>query len=202
MRLALLLWAASLAAQTSDIPFDGNVLRVDSKADLIAGDHRVELRRGRVVFHIVDSGAPPVEIVTPNVTVHPYFAGEYRIEVKGSGETVVIPLGGDVKVSAVAGSEWVPVGRKMIVRGPAAAPRFRVVTALTGWRWIGAMLQTMAQNSGSSVSAEAGSNSPSDDSAPAARHPFPPTQSPPASSVGGGASGGESRSGSIPSRGK
>jgi hypothetical protein len=202
MRLALLLWAAALAAQTRDIPFDGNILRVDRKADLTAGDHRVELKRGRVVFHIVDSGAPPVEIETPNVIVQPYFAGEYRIEVKKSGESIVTPLGGDVKVSAAQGVEWVPVGRKMIVRGSAAAPQFRVVSALTGWRWIGAMLQTMAQNSGSSASVAADSGPTSDDSAPAARHPFPPTQSPPASSVGGGASSGESRSGSIPSRGK
>jgi hypothetical protein len=202
MRFALVLWGAVLAAQTRDIPFDGSILRADRKADLIAADRRVELKRGTVVFTIADSGAPPVEIVTPNVIVHPYFTGDYKVEVRKSGESVITPMGGDVKVSSPQGVEWVPVGRKMIVRGPAAAPRFRVVTALTGWRWIGAMLQTMAQNSGSSVSADAGSSSTSDDSAPAARQPFPPTESAPASSVGRGASGGESRSGSIPSRGK
>jgi hypothetical protein len=201
MRLALLLWAAALAAQTRDIPFDGiNILRVDGKADLIAGDRRVELNRGRVVFHIADSGAPPVEIVTPNVIVHPYFAGEYRVEVKRSGESVITPLGGDVKVSAIQGVEWVPVGRKMIVRGTAAAPQFRVVNALTGWRWIKAMATAMAQNSGnSSVSVDSGTSS--DDSS-SSRHPFPPTQSAPASSVGRGGSSGEARSGSTASRGK
>jgi hypothetical protein len=197
MRLALLFWAAALAAQTRDIPFDGNILRVDRKADLIAGDYRVELKRGKVVFHIVDSGAPPVEIVTPNVIVQPYFVGEYRVEVKGSGETVVIPLDGDVKVSAVTGIQWVPVGRKMIVRGPAAAPKYRVVSAASGWRWVGELLTAMAQSSGNSVAVD---SSPSDDSSSPSR-PTPPPSAP-ASSVGRGASGGETRSGSTASRGK
>lgn len=195
MRLALLLWAAALAAQVREIPFDANVLRADRKADLIAGDHRVELRRGTVVFFINDSGAPPVEIVTPNVSVHPYFAGSYKVEVKGSGETVVTPEGGDVKVAAVQGIEWVPVGWKMIVRGPAAAPRYRIVSAASGWKWIGQALAAMAQNSGSSVSVDSGSSS--DNSSPPSR-----PSSPPPSSVGGGASSGETRSGSSPSRGK
>ena len=198
MRLALLLWAAALAAQTREIPFDGaNILRADRKADLIAGDHRVELRRGTVVFFINDSGAPPVEIVTPNVVVHPYFAGSYKVEVKGSGETVVTPEGGDVKVAAVQGVEWVAVGWKMIVRGPAGSPRYRIVSAATGWKWIGQALAAMAQNSGSSVSVDSGSGSSSDNSSPPSR-----PSAPPPSSVGRGASSGETRSGSTPSRGK
>jgi hypothetical protein len=196
MRLALLLWAAALAAQTRDIPFDGaNILRADRKADLIAGDHRVELRRGTVVFFLNDSGAPPVEIVTPNVVVHPYFVGSYKVEVKGSSETVVTPEGGDVKVAAVQGVEWVAVGWRMIVRGPAAAPRYRIVSAASGWKWIGQALAAMAQSSGSSASVDSGSSS--DDSSPPSRPPAPPP-----SSVGRGASSGETRSGSTASRGK
>jgi hypothetical protein len=196
MRLALLLWAAALAAQTRDIPFDGaNILRADRKADLIAGDHRVELRRGTVVFFLNDSGAPPIEIVTPNVVVHPYFVGSYKVEVKGSSETVVTPEGGDVKVAAVQGVEWVAVGWRMIVRGPAAAPRYRIVSAASGWKWIGQALAAMAQSSGSSASVDSGSSS--DDSSPPSRPPAPPP-----SSVGRGASSGETRSGSTASRGK
>jgi hypothetical protein len=199
MRVALLFWAAALAAQTRDIPFDGvNILRADPKADLVAGDHRVELKRGKVAFFINDSGAPPVEIVTPNVIVRPYFAGEYRVEVKGSGDTVVTPLGGDVKVSAVQGDEWVPVGKKMIVRGPASAPKYRIVTAASGWKWIGQVLATMAQNSGNSASVDTSSST--DDSSSSSR-PSPPPSAP-ASSVGRGASSGETRSGSTASRGK
>ena len=200
MRAVAFLWAAALAAQTREIPFDGNVLRADSKADLIAGDHRVEVRRGTVVFQIVDSGAPPVEIVTPCVTVHPYLVGEYKIEVKGSGESVITPMGGDVKVSAPQGSEWVPVGRKLIARGPRSAPEFRVVSALSGWRWIANLLTVMAKNSGGGgVSVDAGSTSSSDDSSSRPSHPPP---SAPTSSVGSGASSGETRSGSHASHGK
>src|SRR3954464_6853203 len=101
MKAVVFLWAAALAAQTRAIPFDGvNVLSAERKADLVAGDHRVELRQGKVGFRIQDSGAPPVEIETPCVTVHPYFMGDYQIEVKKSGETIIIPYGGDIKVSA------------------------------------------------------------------------------------------------------
>jgi hypothetical protein len=201
MKAVAFLWTVALAAQTRDIPFDGNVLRADRKADLVAGDRRVELRRGTVVFRIDDSGAPPVEIATPLVTVHPYFVGEYKIEVKRSGESIVTPMGGDVKVSAPQGVEWVPVGRKMIVRGSRSAPEFRVVNAVSGWRWIAAKLSTFTQGGGSGVSVDAGTTVSSDDSSAPARHPSPPPAAP-TSSVGAGASSAETRSGSHSSHGK
>jgi hypothetical protein len=200
MRAVAILWAAALAAQTRDIPFDANVLSADRKADLVTGDHRVELRQGKVVFHIQDSGAPPVEIETPCVTAHPYFLGEYRIEVKKSGETTIIPYGGDIKVSAPQGVQWVPVGMKMIARGPRASPEFRIVSALTGWAWIAATLGPMMQGGGG-VSVDPGVTASSDDSSSSSRHPSGPP-SPRASSVGSGASAGENRPGSHATRGK
>jgi hypothetical protein len=163
MRIATLLWAAALAAQTRDIPFEGNVLHADKKAELQAADHRVELRRGTVVYQIVNSGAPPIEIVTPSVTVQPYFLGEYKVEVKKSGETTITPVGGEVKVSSLLGDEWAPVGRKMIVRGAMQNPEFKIVSAKTGWKWVGEMLATAFRNasfSGGAVGGSSGGDSP------------------------------------------
>lgn len=180
MRAAILLWTAALAAQTRDVPFDGrNVLRAYGKADLIVGEHRVELKRGEVLYYIYDSGAPPVEIATPNVTVHPYLAGGYKVEVKKSGESIVTPLGGDVKVSSPQGVEWVPVGKKMIARGSALDPEFRVVSALSGWRWIGTALSQALQNG--AVSAAVGTSSGDENSSSDHSSPAPPrNESPPA----------------------
>ena len=201
MKAVVFLWAATLAAQTRDITFDGvNVLTSERKADLVAGDHGVELRQGKAVFRIQDSGAPPVEIETPCVTVHPYFTGDYKIEVKKSGETTVIPYGGDIKVSAPQGVQWVPVGMKLIARGPRSNPQFRVVSALTGWAWITAKLGPQAKGGGG-VSVDPGVTTSNDDSSSSSRPPSPPPSAP-ASSVGSGASAGEVRSGSHATHGK
>jgi hypothetical protein len=203
MKAVAILWAAALAAQTRDISFDGvNVLKAERKADLVAGDHRVELRRGKAVFQIQDSGAPAVEIETPCVTVHPYLMGAYQIEVKKSGETTITPYGGDVKVSAPQGVQWVPVGRKMIARGSRSNPEFRIVSALSGWKWIAAQLATFNSHS-SGVSVDTGVSTSSDDSSPS-RPSSPPSPPPaaPASSVGAGSSNSDSRSGSHGSHGK
>src|SRR3954468_11600263 len=134
MKLAILLCVAT-AAYARDISFDGvNVLRPAFGAEYRIDDHRVDLLRGAVAFYIADSGAPPVEFVTPSVTIQPYFAGDYRIEVNRFGETVILPYGGDLRVVAPSGSHWLTVGQKMIARGPAADPEFRVVNAVTRWR--------------------------------------------------------------------
>jgi hypothetical protein len=201
MKAVAILWAAALSAQPREIPFDANVLSAERKAELVAGDHRVELKKGKVVFRINDSGAPPVEIDTPCVTVHPYFTGAYKIEVKKSGETTIIPYGGDIKVSAPQGVQWVPVGMKMIARGPKSNPQFRVVSALTGWAWVSAKLGPMMQGGGG-VSVDPGVTVSNDDSS-SSRHPSPsPPPSAPSSSVGTGANSGESRSGSHATHGK
>jgi hypothetical protein len=203
MKLIMLLWAAVLVAQTRDIPIQGaNLLRVDRNARVVVGGSRVDVQRGVVIYRIVDSGAPPVEIVTPAVTVHPYFMGDYRIEVKKSGESTITPLGGEVKVSAPQGAEWVPVGRKMIARGPAANPQFRVVSAASGWRWIAEGIRTAMKNSGGGgVSVDADASTSSDDSSSRSRPTGPPPATAP-SSVGRGSASGDTRSGSPPSRGK
>jgi hypothetical protein len=163
MRFATLLWAAALAAQTRDIPFDGNVLHAEKKTELVAADHRVELRRGTVVFQITNSAKPPVEITTPAVTVHPYFVGTYKVEVSKSGETTITPLGGDVKVSSLQGAEWVPVGKKMIVGGAMQSPQFKIVSSRSGWAWVRESLAIAFHN----MSISGGGGSSSDDSAPA-----------------------------------
>jgi hypothetical protein len=159
MKPVLLLWAAALTAQAQDIPFGPNVLRTNRDADLIAASQYVELKRGGVTYSIADSGAPPVEIATPVVTVHPYFAGDYRIEVKQSGESTVTPLGGEVKVSVPGAVEWVPVGKRMIARDSPAGPEFRIVDAVSGWRQVANVLLIVAQNVNISSVAGAGGGS-------------------------------------------
>jgi hypothetical protein len=135
MRTAVLLCAALFAAEAKDITFGGkNVLHPDRFTVVRVDDHRVQLDHGVVTFHIYDSAYRPVEIVTPTVTVQPFLVGEYRIEVTRFGETQVTPTGAQVRVVSPQGAEWVSPGQKMVVRGSAAAPEFRLVDAVSGWR--------------------------------------------------------------------
>jgi hypothetical protein len=135
MRTAVLLcaalFAARFAADAKDITFGGkNVLHPDRFTVVRVDDHRVQLDHGVVTFHIYDSAYRPVEIVTPSVTVQPIMVGEYRVEVTRFGETQVTPTGAQVRVVSPQGAEWVAPGQKMIVRGSAAAPEFRIVDAV------------------------------------------------------------------------
>jgi hypothetical protein len=139
MRAAVLIAVAALAAQAKDIRFDGNsgrnnYLRPAPLAKFSIFGHRIDLTSGAVTFVIVDSGAPPVEIVTPRVTEQPFLAGEYKIEVTRFGETHVTPGAAEVRVQSPQGAEWVHPGQKMIVRGAASAPEFRIVSAVSGWQ--------------------------------------------------------------------
>jgi hypothetical protein len=146
MKLAILLWAAALAAQARDIRFDGkNLLHAELFTDYRIDDHRVELRRGVLVLHLVDSGAPPVEIVTPSVSVQPFFAGDYRVEVNRFGQSVIVPHGGDLRIVAPAGTQWIAPGQKMIARGGPANPEFRIVDAVSRWQRLAARIASAVQ---------------------------------------------------------
>ena len=135
MRTAVLLFVALFAVEAKDVTFGGkNVLHPDRFTVIRVDDHLVQLDHGVVTFHIYDSAYRPVEIVTPNVTVQPVMVGEYRVEVTRFGETQITPTGAQVRVVSPQGAEWVAPGRKMIVRGSAAAPEFRIVDAVSGWR--------------------------------------------------------------------
>jgi len=147
MKLATLLFVATFAAQARDIYFDQvNVLHPAFGATYRVDDHRVELTGGTLVFHLENSGAPPVEFVTPSVAIQPYFAGDYRIEVNRLGETIIVPYGGDVRVVAPAGSQWVPVGQKMIARGSSADPEFRIVSAFSRWQRLTDLISRLSHN--------------------------------------------------------
>jgi len=157
MRSAVLLLAAVLTADAKDIPFEGNVLCPDYFAKYLVSGHRVELTRGVVTFYLADSGAPSVEIVTPSVAVQPFLAGEYRVEVNRFGETNITPAGGDVRVVAPQGAQWVSPGQKMIARGPASAPEFRIVDAVGRWGRLANRIATAVRFGSVGVAAGAGS---------------------------------------------
>ena len=51
-----------------------------------------------------------------------------------SGETQIIADAGNIEVAAPTGSEWLMQGRKMLARGPADNPEFKIVDAVSRWR--------------------------------------------------------------------
>jgi hypothetical protein len=185
MKLAILLCAAAAAAPARDVYFDGaNVLHPAFGAEYRVHDHRVELIRGAVVFRLVNSGAPPVEIMTPSVTIQPYFTGDYRIEVNRFGETVIVPYGGDLRVIAPSGSQWLVVGQKMIARGSPNDPEFRIVNAVTPWTRLADRIAQAVRSGGASGGAAFESGASDDNegarSKPVAAKPDPtPRNAPP-----------------------
>jgi hypothetical protein len=202
MRLAILLWGAALAAQSHDIPFGGNSsLRPDRFAEYRIDGRRVELKKGGVVFHLGDSGAPPVEIVTPSVSVQPFFAGDYRVEVNRFGESVIVPYGGDLRIVAPAGAQWIVPGQKMIARGSPANPEFRIVNAISRWRRLAMRIGGAVQAASGFSGGGSSDNNSSDNSASASR-PTTPAKSEGAHSPPPKPNDSASRSSSPPSRGK
>jgi len=166
MKLAILLAAAAAAAPAKDVTFDSaNVLHPAMGAEYRVAGRDVELKFGSVTYHLRNSGAPPVRIAAGSVSVEPYFAGDYKVEVKRSGEVEITPQqGGSVRVVAAGGTEWVAVGNKMIVRGGGPNPQYRIVSAVSRWSRLATALANI--NFGAGVAAGGGSDDSSSSSAP------------------------------------
>ena len=55
----------------------------------------------------------------------------------------VVAEAGSVAVFAAQGHEWVDAGQKMLVRGDAANPQFKLTSALTVWKRLSIALSTL-----------------------------------------------------------
>ncbi len=162
----------------ADIRFDPDGwLRLEANgelriAQLEAGSCRIELARGVLTWHAANPPAREIRIGTPSVGVRPSSPGEFRVAINKAGESEILARRGELEVFSPAGSQAVAAGQKLIARGDAANPEFRIVSGVSRWgralAAFGNMVQVAADvsssGSGSDSDSSSGSNSNSSSS--------------------------------------
>src|SRR5260370_4768239 len=124
----------------ADIEFDStDTLRMGGNAEIRvmppqSGKYEVESIKGDLTYNAAGPAAPVVGIDTPSVSVIPADVGVYRIAVNAARESEITVMEGNVEIFAASGSEWIGAGQKMMVRGSASDPEFKVVRAISKWR--------------------------------------------------------------------
>ena len=121
-----------------------NFLRIGGDSEIriaqldLNGRQQIQVSRGLVTWRVLrdDNGLiQQSEISTPGVAVHPGRLSEVRVEVATDGSTRIIVRRGDAEVVTPKGSERVPQGNMMLVRGNTDDPEFQIVyaPARDGW---------------------------------------------------------------------
>ena len=152
-------------------------LQIDGHADfrilrIEAASRELQLEGGAVTCHFRDASAGEIRIATPNVAVRVFQEGVYRISISKTGDTEALSLEGEAEVLAPGGSQLVAAGRKLIARGPASGPEFRIVNGVGFWRRVVTALSEHGHGGG-------GFSTPDDAPAPAAAAEEKPKQETP-----------------------
>jgi hypothetical protein len=191
----------------ADVAFDStDAFRVGGNAEIRvmppdSGKYQVELIKGDITYNAKGPADPVLAVDTPSVSVIPANVGVYRIAVNSARESEISVLEGQVEIFAASGSEWIGAGQKMMVRGSASDPEFKVVRAISKWRRAASVLLSSMQLgvSASSSSSEEERSFSKERSAPKPASKTTPIAAangnakpaPPArGSFGGGSSGG------------
>lgn len=124
------------------------------------GDYRLSVVKGSVRYYVAPDFAGHASIATPNVSVGSSLPGAYLIVVKASGQSEIAAEQGAAQVMAANGSEWVNAGQKLVARGSAANPEYKIGSAISFWRRAAFLMATSVQVA--SVVAEATSSGDGD----------------------------------------
>lgn len=129
---------------------DANVFHAGSNAEirldrLESGHYRMAVIQGAITCHVAGTSTADVEVGTPSVAVRPVKPGVYLIAVNRAGESEIAVRAGDVEVVAPRGSEWVNAGQKMVARGPASDPQYKIGHAIPLWRRVAAIMANSVQ---------------------------------------------------------
>lgn len=143
-------------------------LRVDGAAEIRVAEletrrYRMELARGAVTCHVDKRPAVEIHIDTPSVSAHLSRPGVYRISVNRAGESEILAREGEMEVFSPAGSQPLLAGQKMIARGAASNPQYRIVSGVSVWRRALVAFGSAVQAAGD-VSSSSSSSSDSDSS--------------------------------------
>lgn len=114
-------------------------VQVDGTTDLQIvrmepASHELQLATGSITCHLRDAAAGELRIGTPGITARVFQEGVYRVSINKRGESEVLAIEGEAEVIAPTGTQPVAAGRKLIARGPASDPEFRIVNGIGFWR--------------------------------------------------------------------
>jgi hypothetical protein len=125
----------------AEIEFDhANLLRLSSDTEVRISEladqrYQVQVARGTVTLAVVRVSHADMEVDTPNVAVRPVGQGSYRIGVTPEGQTEIAVRAGEAEAFTPQGSERIPAGARMLLRGPASDPEFQMLAASAPDEW-------------------------------------------------------------------
>ncbi len=107
-----------------------NVLRLAPGTSLNFADveyrqARLQLGLGTVILRVLRNSDSQVEIDTPSVGFHPLSQGEFRISVLDDGTTQITARSGQAEIFGPRGSQRIPNGQTVMVRGNSNDPEFQ-----------------------------------------------------------------------------
>ena len=116
-----------------------NTLQVNPDSEIKVGEvypgrYQMIVARGGLTWRVWDGSTADAEVRTPSVGARTRELGIYSIGLNGRGETEIAAIEGNIEVFAPAGSQWVSAGQKLVARGPASDPEFRMITGPSRWR--------------------------------------------------------------------
>lgn len=109
------------------------------------GRHRFEILHGSILYQVIDPNPASIEVGTPQVGVWPAIPGMFKIAVNAKSESAITAFQSDIEIVASRGSQWLLAGQKMLVRGTAADPEFKIVSAVSRWTRIAYLVLNSAQ---------------------------------------------------------
>ena len=111
-----------------------NILRLDENTvvritDISDATAQIEVAQGLVSFSTAKGSSGVLEIDTPNLAIHPWRDGVYRIEVTLDGRTLVAIRRGQAEVGTADGSATIRAGQLITVQGDAASAEYQITAA-------------------------------------------------------------------------
>lgn len=109
-----------------------NLVRLGPNTDLglaVLEYHRAQLQlgAGTVIFRVLRNSTTAVEVDTTSVGFRPTGEGEFRLAVLQDGSTQIAARSGNGEIFGPRGSQELPQGQAILVRGNADDPEFREI---------------------------------------------------------------------------
>ncbi len=112
-----------------------NLVRVAPNTDLGFADlqyHRYQLQlgAGTILYRVLRQSDAQVEVDTPSVGFRPASVGEFRLSVLDDGTTQITARSGQGQIFGPRGSQPLPAGQTVLVRGDSGDPEFRNISEI------------------------------------------------------------------------
>ena len=94
-------------------------------ADLEYHRYQLQLGAGTIIYRVLRQSDAQVEVDTPSVGFRPASVGEFRLSVLADGTTQITARSGQGEIFGPRGSQALPAGQTVFVRGNSGDPEFR-----------------------------------------------------------------------------